>query len=106
MYFVALKMQIEFGYLYIITCLYFKFHRQLASCSCQLSHKTLCRHHVQIEELKKRQKQEDGADFKYFCKKGKLAHNQQKNGNALIIGRLSILKNGRLIGLTDRSTHL
>ena len=106
MYFVALKMQIEFGYLYIITCLYFKFHRQLASCSCQLSHKTLCRHHVQIEELKKRQKQEDGADFKYFCKRGKLVHNQQKNGNALIMSRLSILKNGRLIGLTDRSAHI
>ena len=52
------------------------------------------------------EKQEDGAGFKYFCKRGKLVHNQQKNGNALIIGRLSILKNGRLIGLTDRSTHL
>lgn len=34
--------------------------------------------HFQIEELKKRQKQEDGIDFKYFGKKEKLGHNQPK----------------------------
>ena len=50
--------------------------------------------HFQIKELKKQQKQEDGANFKYFRKKEKLVHTviSKKLIKHIIISQLSIIE--------------